>query len=556
MLAIALCVTSYPALTGGWIYDDFTMLGHPFMDGFDDVRAVFSRDSDEYILYDCIATEAPPKGGGATYRPLSMATLIGVNAAVGYRPLVHHAVSLALHLLVVLLLLRLAAGSWRGRVSWGGAFVVAVFALHPALGEAYHFINGRSDVLAGVGLAALAVVVQQSLRESTSRRAMVMAAWALVAATIGVFAKETFVPAAAFLWLAFVLRDGPDQSGLGTRARQLLPTLAAVGAATAGMFVLRAQAVKGVGGASTVSALLRDDAFFDHLPRLIVLGAETLIAPVPRPMRGLAYELAQPWSPGEIAVLSLCVALTALLVWKRQWRTLTLLTGAAVTLAPTAHVAGFFWLGLDRYLYMPAVLVVVAALEHVPALEAWLRKRTRPEWLALPAAAALLWLAAANFITAGYYSSASDFALAMAVARPNDPTPFIFRANDAVENDNPDAARELLSNMPSGGLTPVLVRFTSRIYRQLGDEGTADQLIEASYEAHPDDPQAQFIAMTLRGEQQRYDEAFELALTLVDETGFCRATKDEVREWVDAGGLTEILQTRAKAMANEHRCER
>jgi hypothetical protein len=85
-----------------------------------------------------------------------MFTLLASHALVP-RPWLHHAVSWGLHVataasLYVLLLRRVSNHGWRH--ADGAAFVLAaLFLLHPVTAEAYVWINGRSDLLAGFWLA-------------------------------------------------------------------------------------------------------------------------------------------------------------------------------------------------------------------------------------------------------------------------------------------------------------------------------------------------------------------------------------------------------------------
>jgi hypothetical protein len=113
-LGVAVLVVSFPAWTGSWIYDDWSMSRNPLMDDAGDLWRVFSRSSTDYLGW------TPGREvAGSTYRPLSMFSLIAVQALFGRTPLPHHLLSVAMHLACVALLVRSVggalAGAWASR---------------------------------------------------------------------------------------------------------------------------------------------------------------------------------------------------------------------------------------------------------------------------------------------------------------------------------------------------------------------------------------------------------------------------------------------------------
>ena len=350
-LALATTLCSVPALVGSWVYDDLPLAGDARYRGWHEVAPTFGRNSAYYIGHPEGALDAL-----ATYRPLPMFTLLLTNTLFGPTPLPHHVLSLLIHLLVVGLLLRLARDGRSGRVPLGALYCAALFALHPALGEGYLWINGRSDPLAGVALAAAALSLrwQQSLPPGRG----VIWPWValLVVATAGLLSKSPFLPAVLALIVASVVARPAGQRRGGALVAVLAACCVLVGLGVQAW--LSASSQPPASASKTLGWLLRWGVLWD-LPQLLTLGAETLLLPAARPMRNLAWELAQPLSLSDHAVLLIGSGLLALLVWRRAFYGLVLLIGAAATLAPTVFVGAWPWQGFDRYLYLPACLLAI-----------------------------------------------------------------------------------------------------------------------------------------------------------------------------------------------------
>lgn len=141
-------------------------------------------------------------GPDAYYRPLVNASLITDRLIAGQRAAYSHLVNLLLHAAVVvcfgLLLCRLFSRFWPVLV--GGL----LFGLHPAFADSVAYVSGRTDVLAGLGLAvALLGTVRWLGRQPWSAAVMV---W--VGFGVGVLSKETaaLFPVVALIWL-LVSRD-------------------------------------------------------------------------------------------------------------------------------------------------------------------------------------------------------------------------------------------------------------------------------------------------------------------------------------------------------------
>jgi hypothetical protein len=489
-------VASSPALRGSWVYDDRLMLGHPMLDGLEDVIPAFGRTSD---AYQARTRSGPAIAGGSTYRPLAMVSFIVVNATVGPRPLAHHLVSLLCHLGAVWLLLRHA-----GRLGWRALLVVTIFALHPAQLEGYGWINARADVLAGLALAALLAV----------RR------WpALVLVLLaGGLAKETFFIAAAALLVA----TGRPRA------------LGGLALAAAVVIVLRHLA----GGTSAGV----DPALAARLPRLVGLAVETWIAPWPHAMRLLAWETTRPVELGRAAACAVPVLALVLLVARRQLGRAVLVLGALATLAPAVLVSDAFWLGFDRYLYLPAVLCAAAALPLAGG----------GRFSAAATLLAALALGAATFVAAGAYTSHTAFTTAVLRDRPDEPTGALVAADDALERGRPDEAAALVEAMPTWDLPPSVAHHAASLLLALGRQRDAAALVERAAAAAPDNANLAFDLFTVRAAQGRWPDVIALARRLGANPARRRAVLDAVDAWTRAGQIPPDVRLELLGAVNGH----
>ncbi|MBM4318959.1 MAG: hypothetical protein FJ125_03140 [Deltaproteobacteria bacterium] len=540
VLALLLVVSSWPALGGSWVYDDWLMLDHPLLDGPEDLLGTFAHNSTDYQRLKQEAGAAIQ--GRPTYRPLSMLSLGLVNVLVGSQPWVHHAVSLSLHLVTLLLLGLLATR--RGSISWPAGLLLGIFAFHPALGEAYLWINGRSDVLAGAALAATALLLQRSVEggeEGGRRRAAAAAALGMVLLG-GALAKETFLPAAFFLLAATIFAGAPWVAGLARRARLVLPAMVMLAIAAAAMLGARAATMdtSAAGPPGTGSALSLLTPLLGRAPRLLALGAETLALPVPRTMRLLCWELAQPWSAAQLALVIALALLAFLLILRGRPRPLLLLLGAAMTLLPVGLVADSFWLGFDRYLYLSACLILIAALPWAggATLDQLLRgsSRTARGLALLGAASCLLLLGVAQRATARNLASQPAFVWSILAQRPEEPTGYLLASRQALAEGDPELAGRLLDRQPPvGELPPALAHQLAAVQLAAGRPAAAAALVERTAARYPDDPNVRFDLLALRGAQGRWPEAVQLAGALLSDPRRREAVVGLVRGWLFTG---------------------
>jgi|GEM_PF-7102639 len=486
-LLALLVAASWPALTGTHVYDDHTLLDNPLLDGPEDVVGAWTHTSDDYVA--AIDPGFVPGMGATTWRPIPMATL-AAGQALGGSTVVHHAISLGIHLAVCALLFFLLG---RGP---GALAVVAWVALHPALGEAWLWINGRSDALAGLALLALAWALRA--------RGVGGAVGAALAGAAGLLCKITFAPAAAALVVAEALGR---KTSVG----------AVVGAGLGGAAALLARGwlLSRPGGGGTGLSLLGSSELYARVPHGLAMGVEALLLPALRPMRCLAWEHAAGWDAGELGALALLGAIGVALAIARAWRPLLLLGGAAATLLPTGIVGDVFWLGFDRYLYLPAVLVALAMQDGLPAFEERVRAARRP--LAWGLGAAVFGTLALTLAgTASLYTSQTRWVMSMADVRPDDPTGWLLRAFSYGKAGEPALGHEALAQIDPATLPVPLALFEARARQALGDFEGSIAALEATYTRFPDSRAAQLRALTVRLRTGRGDPTALLEQLLAD----------------------------------------
>jgi hypothetical protein len=541
---VALC--SAQALAGGWVYDDNMLARHPACDGVDDLLAVFDRDSFDYLA-DSISTTS-----GVTYRPFSVASLIAVNVLGGRQPWPHHLTSLALHLAsfaVLCLLCRKRAPQLPG---WWACAPAAVFALHPALTEAYQWISGRHDLLAGLALSvfAWALATLELARGPAPRRAVITA---LIAPLVGALCKETFVPAAAWLVAAHALPAARNATRPASR-QPLWVGGAALGLALLLSGLLRARAGAGSPATRGVLDILAEPSFYARLPALLGLGVHTLAWPSARPMRNLSWELSHAANLASLAWLTAAVAGWLWLCARGRWRAALLVAGAGATLAPTASVADVFWLGFDRYLYLPGVLLVVAACE-LPRPEAAATPDARQarvaRWVAFALAA---WLACGCALSAEFYVDDRSLAAAMLRLRPDDPTGFILAAGLSSGGPVEPAMAAYMRGIREQALPVALVREALRVQHLMRLYDAVPPTLEDAVRRFPDSLALALDLLELRGVQGRFGEALPIATKLLQDRYYCPPARRVLERWQGWSVLPSAARAQSGALLTSYPC--
>lgn len=164
---------------------------------------------------------SPPRETPVAGRPLVNLTFALNFAAGGDDVTGYHVVNIALHLLVALLLWRLAAGVLGE--GWTAFAIAAIWAVHPINSEVVDYITQRTESLMAVCLMATLWAVQRSGRQAIAR----WEAIAVVACALGMAAKESMAVAPLLVLAydrAFTFDNWPD---LWRTRRRLYAGLAA-----------------------------------------------------------------------------------------------------------------------------------------------------------------------------------------------------------------------------------------------------------------------------------------------------------------------------------------
>lgn len=529
-LAVAAAVLSWPAMTGTWVYDDVTMLDHPLMDDAGDIAAVWGHTSSDFLTPGDEGLES-----GYTWRPLTMVTLIAVHVVSDQSAFAHHVASWGLHALVLAILLGAAARA-RGRIDAIALGAVGALALHPAPGEAWLWINGRSDLVSAVGvaLAGLAVTPHRDGRPFGPMAAVAFGCAALV----GALGKEVALPAAGAIAVAAALPPKVDLVEL-TREPRRVVGLAMAAARRVWPLVVALVVVALVWRTGRISAAEETGSFagvslasvIARTPLALALAGETLIAPVPRPMRSLAWEFFVGWTPGRIATFAAMVAILVATIARGRLRSTVLLLGAAATIAPVTLVADFDWLGLDRYLYVPMVLAILAVVWDAPRVE--LSTLRRP-MLAVGGVVGLA-LGAALFGQAGVYAGHGAWVRAMVDLQPENPSGHVKFASWQASRGDMAAAAERLEGLIDDDMPAAIRHGAAQVALQVGRGDIAAAHVDAAWRDAPGDPTVQLDVLMLRAAQHRWDDVVTLSGPLLDLGLTCNRTRLALREWLDAG---------------------
>lgn len=534
LLIAAVVIACAPALNGTWVYDDWATAEHPAQDDWHDLRAVLGRDSSAYMFGSSVSPL------GVTYRPLSMASLIAVRAAAPQASWPHHLVSLALHLACALGLCAAVArlrGVSGSPVPW---LLAGVFALHPVTIEAYAWINGRSDVLAGAWLAALACSLPWDGGPARARRVAMSA----VGAAAAILSKEPAIAGVLALCAAALL---PERGGLRrTRFSAALPVAAALGGASA---ALLARALVTQGRISGAQVLFSDPELLPAYASSLALALEHLVLPLPRSMLCLAFELGHARALDWIVLAGLG-ALVVALVARGRLRPAVLIGGALVSLLPVLAVRQLVWLGFDRYLYLPLFLLCLACADlRVARLSSGARR------LALRASFACLpLLGAASFVSARAYASQSAWLASLVASRPDDPSGYIMAAAWFLRRHDIARAREAVRRAPRSGLPPPLSHDLAEQLLRVGLRDEALALVDDTLRAHPRAAIARFDGLIARTLQGRFDEAYALARSLATEPAMCAPARAWLAGWLTRSDLPAGERPELERLLDELHC--
>jgi hypothetical protein len=521
-LALVSLVAAMPGLSGSWVGDDFHMVGSPYYGHWPDLFRVFTRTAGHYL------GDPNPTG---PYRPVTMFTLLATHA-LAPRPWLHHAVSWALHVLTaaalyVLLLRRVSKHGWQ-HAGGTALALVALFLLHPVTVESYVWINGRSDLLAGFWLAVLGLLLSTELTPGY-RRAVGVG----VVAFLGAGSKLTFMPAALALWLGSVASRDRWRTGIPAAAGML------------SYVALRLHYAPFSAQHGSAQSILTEGSVWGSMPRLLGQGADALFGFRAQAMRSLAWSLEQPWTPGMLIALAAMGALFLGLLRYRDVRGAIYVAGAAATLAPTVVVSQTMWLGFDRYLYMPWILVLLGIAPHAAkAVDAWSDRRI----LRWSVVVALVLTATLGTITASqFYEGQPAYERSLLDDYPDDPTIHYYLASIAKKTGQPSLAQERFEKMPDPPWPHALVMPAFLLARELSNERMRDVAIRHGLEAYPDDAVLRAHGMRWHYQGGRVDEAMTLGRSFDANDALCPEVKRQLLIWARR---TELAGTRSRLEAS------
>ncbi|HEY6000287.1 MAG TPA: tetratricopeptide repeat protein [bacterium] len=351
----------------------------------------------------------------ANWHPLTWLSHLLDVSLFGLRPGPPHLVNVVIHAVntvLVLLVLRRLTGTL-----WPGAFAAALFGVHPLHVESVAWVSERKDVLSALlWLLATAAYVRYAARRSVARYLLVCLLFAL-----GLAAKAMVVTLPAVLLLLDFWplgRLGPAARGGGRWRAPLLEKVPLLAISAAGsLLAIFAQRDSGALASGEVYRLAWRAANA-AISYAVYLG-KTLWPAGLAAYYSFRLEAPPASETAAAALLLLCLSAAALALARRApW----LAAGWGWYLVTLLPVIGLIQVGgqarADRYLYLPMIGLAIVAAWGAPALAARLHRA--PTALAAPAAVALLALAAAGSLQAGYWrSNETLFRHALAVTRDN-----------------------------------------------------------------------------------------------------------------------------------------
>lgn len=381
MLAVLAVGASYSSLFNGFAYDDVYILekaGRHTMDGW---------------WRDFATTYWPRNMGGDGYRPLTVTAFRAEWVAGAGKPLVFHAVNVALHAFTTVVVLGLAASL----LPFAAALMAAaLYAVHPVHVEAIANVVGQSELVVAL-LVTLAVTIYVRARNAGT---LGWPGWALIAMLylLACFFKEHAIVLPALLLVA-ELTVVVDRTPVRQKLARLRAPYLALAAVALAYLLARSRIVLG-GGAGFVPFLPFQVVKFDAADRVL-----TAIGVVPEWVRLLLWparlsaqyspqdvEIAQGFSVAQLPGLMLLVGLLGLTIacWRRSPVTSLGIAWAVLTLLPSSNFlipAGFII--AERTLLLPSVGAMLAIASAIP----WIYGRiehSRAAQLALAAVAVML----------------------------------------------------------------------------------------------------------------------------------------------------------------------
>ena len=432
LVTISLAAT-WVGLSGNWVGDDWHMVRNYLYRDWTELGAVFQRNAASYLF-------GEDKAG--PYRPVTMFTLIGTHL-LAPAPWLHHAVSWLLHAATSLLLFAVlrsqafAASCARNAINdVVAAALAALFFVHPVHVESYVWINGRSDLVAGLWLVLLALVLNQM--SETQRRSSARLIVLGLVAFLGASSKLPFAIAAVAVWFAWATQRRAAQS-------RIAGTAITVGIVV--HLVLRTIFAPFGGQLGASENVFLDPAIWLSVPRLLGKGTQALVTFPAEAMQSLSWVLFGPWSTGDWFGLAMALLIFSFLIYRRDWPGVAYWVGALLTLTPVVVVSGAFWMGFDRYLYMPSILAMLALQPYV--VRAASRSRNSRVALCVLGLGLLAYAALQTQKASEAYASQDAYDQALLRDHSDDPTIHYYFAKAAARRGYQTGVRQHLGSMSS-----------------------------------------------------------------------------------------------------------
>lgn len=350
-LLLLAVVPHLEALANGFAWDDaFIVLSNPIVragDVLGALRAPWWPDASTFT-------------GSGLHRPVASAVLALQWALWGERPPLFHAVGLALHAGVVVLvfvLLRRWASTW---TATAGA---AVFAVHPVHVEAVANVVGQAELLAALFTLAACLLYRRWLDADTPGYRLGFLLGIGAAYALGIGSKEIAVTLPALVALITIAERRP--------VMRALPVLALLGGVLISMLALRLEVVGSLrgevtapelAGLSYTSRMWTGLSLWPDYARLLVAPLELSVDYGP----AVRFPATGPDLLGVVGALILITAVVA--AWRLRARAPLAAIGLAwflVVILPVSNLivpAGVML--AERTLYLPSVglAFVVAAI--------------------------------------------------------------------------------------------------------------------------------------------------------------------------------------------------
>jgi len=333
----------------------------------------------------------------------------------GIDPRGFHAVSIALHALIALLVAWIARRFGAGRL--GAAAAAALFAAHPLTVEPVAWVTGQKDLLAAL-FALSAIAIRAGPRGAERGRSLAVAALAVLA-----LASKPSAVAVPALLVAVDVARGRSLRRAGALA--LYALLAAIAAADIALAIVGHEA-GGVSPTGRFGLASLADACWTYALQLghVAWPAELL----PR-----YFAPSGAWYAVEVGLGLLLAALSvagALYAWRRGAKEVAFaLTAALLAYLPTGGILPLPRGPADSYMYLPLALATVALARILSRFFDVTSALERLElWAALALALGIAIVAARGQTT--MWRSSTTLWTALADAYPDDPRA-LMRVGDA-----------------------------------------------------------------------------------------------------------------------------